>query len=93
MQETTIWRNIHCNVTSEWTETVEVVDELSKHSGLFLGVLPIYCVAGKGREVPVRVLNVCTEPVVIHKRREFGEIHGSNCAGWGGSNTTCKEYQ
>ena len=35
MQETTIWRNIHCNVTSEWTETVEVVDELSKHSGLF----------------------------------------------------------
>ena len=35
-QETTIWRNIHSNVTSEWTGIVEVVDELSERSGLNL---------------------------------------------------------
>ena len=71
-QETTIWGNIHANVTSEWTEIVEVVDELSERSGL-LGCAT-YCVGGKGRDVPVRVMNVCTEPVVIHKEQSLAKF-------------------
>ena len=71
-QETTIWGNIHSNVTSKWTGIAEVVDELSERSGL-LGCAT-YCVRGKGRDVPVRVMNVCTEPVVIHKGQSLAEF-------------------
>ena len=69
-QETTIWGNMHTNV-SEWTGIVEVVDELSERSR-FLGCAT-YCVGGKGRDVPVRVMNVCTEPVVIHEGQSLAE--------------------
>ena len=71
-QETTIWGNIYSNVTSEWTGIVEVVDELSEHSGL-LGCAT-FCVGGKGRDVSVRVMNVCTEPIVIHKGQSLAEF-------------------
>ena len=51
---------------------MEVVDELCKRSGL-LGCAT-YCVGGKGRDVPVRVMNVCPEPVVIHKGQSLAEF-------------------
>ncbi len=71
-QETIIWGNIHLNVTSELTGIVEVVDELSERSGL-LGCAT-YCVGGKGRDVPVRVMNVCTEPVVIRSGQSLAKF-------------------
>ena len=71
-QETTIWGNIHSNATSEWTGIVEVVDELSERSGL-LGCAT-YCVGEKRRDVPVSVMNVCTEPVVVHEGQSLAEF-------------------
>ena len=51
---------------------MEVVDELSERSGLW--ECATYCVGGKGRDVPVRVMNVCTKPVVIHKGQSLAEF-------------------
>ena len=71
-QETSIWGNIHFNVASKWTGIVEVVCELFELSRL-LGCAT-YCVGGKGTDVSVRVNNVCTEPVVIHKDRVWPNL-------------------
>ncbi len=52
---------------------MEVVDELSERSGLL--ECATYCVRGKGRDVSVRVMNVCTELVVIHKGQGLAEFN------------------
>ena len=51
---------------------MEEVDELCERSGP-LGCAT-YCVGGKGRDIPVRVMNVCPEPVVIHKGQSLTEF-------------------
>ena len=71
-QETTIWGNIHSNVTSELTGIVEVLDELSERSGLLR--CATYCVGGKRIDVLVRVMNVCTEPVITHKGQSWRNL-------------------
>ena len=74
--ELIIWGKVGSDESEDWIGMVEITEELADRSGLLGCATVVTC--GQNKRIPVRVLNILSDPIRVRKGQSLADCIGAS---------------